>query len=122
MIKTFCVALAIAVPVAGVNAQAADATKAYVDAGFAAMDTNKDGNVTRAEFGAFMRARLDRQAAEFDAAFKQLDSNADGKITQAEASAGNALLAAHFAEVDANHDGNISKEELRSAMLAAQAR
>lgn len=102
-------------------AQAPDATKAYIDAGFAAMDFNKDGKVTRAEFDRFMRERLARQAAAFDAAFAQLDADSDGKISKAEAEA-NTALAQHFAEVDSNSDGFVNKDELRTAMLNAQVR
>ncbi|KMS51977.1 hypothetical protein V474_02710 [Novosphingobium barchaimii LL02] len=102
------------------SAQTDDAFNTYVDAGFAAMDTDKNGNVDRTEFAAFMRKRLAQQGAEFDAAFTKLDKNADGSLSKAEAAAGNPLLAEHFSEVDTNKDGALSKDELRAAMIAAQ--
>ncbi len=103
-----------------VSAQTADRTKAYIDAGFATMDANKDGKVDRAEFDRFMRARLARQAATFNSGFAQLDRDANGSISKAEAAA-NQQLAENFAQVDTNRSGSISKEELRAAMIAAQA-
>jgi hypothetical protein len=120
MMKFVCLTLALATPFAA-SAQTADPTKAYIDAGFATMDANKDGKVTPAEFDRFMRARLARQAASFDTAFAQIDANNDGSITAAEAASGNALLAQHFAEVDTDRNGSVSKVELRAAMMAGQA-
>jgi len=115
-----CFALALATPIAA-SAQTGDSTKAYIDAGFATMDANKDGKVTPVEFDRFMRARLARQAASFEKAFTQIDADGDGAITPAEAASGNALLAQHFAEVDTDRNGTVSKIELRAAMVASQA-
>jgi Ca2+-binding EF-hand superfamily protein len=120
MKKIICMALCAASFIATASAQTADPTKAYIDAGFAAMDFNKDGKITRTEFDRFMRARLVRQAAAFDNAFVKLDSDSDGKISAAEAEA-LPLLAQNFADVDMNGDGFVDKEELRAAMLRSQA-
>ncbi|HEX7854418.1 MAG TPA: hypothetical protein VF503_12055 [Sphingobium sp.] len=110
--------VAFAAPAAAFAQDAA--TKNYIDGAFAVMDTNKDGQVNRAEFEVFMQARLARQAQAFDAGFAAIDKNSDGGINKTEAAANPALLE-NFAQVDANADGRISKEELRNAMLAAQA-
>lgn len=99
---------------------ASDPTEAYIAAGFAAMDTDKNGQVDRTEFEGFMRARLAKQHESFDTAFAQLDKNGDGKISRAEAAALPPLFS-NFAAVDTNGDGNITKDELRAAMLKSQA-
>lgn len=103
---------------ASASAQA-DPTRAYIDAGFAMMDGNKDGRVERAEFETFMKARLARQAQRFDAVFVELDANKDGRISRKEAAAVSGL-AENFAEVDVNGDGNVDKTELRTAAAQAQ--
>ncbi len=114
---------AIAASIASVaTAQTSDdATKRYIDAGFAAMDFNKDGKVDAAEFDRFMRARLARQGTKFDETFSQFDKDGNGSISREEAQATNALLAKYFDYVDTNKDGGISKDELRAAMIRAQA-
>ncbi len=97
-----------------------DPVAAYIDAGFAAMDLNADGRVERAEFDRFMRDRLGRQREEFEAAFAAFDKNGDGQISKAEARA-NKALAENFASIDADGSGGISTDEIRSALVAAQA-
>jgi len=65
------------------------------------MDSNGDGNITRAEAQAVMEAK-----------FKAMDTNHDGKLSQEEYV--NAGLARLFA-LDTDHDGTVSRSELRSA-------
>lgn len=127
MTKTLALALAAGLSLCALPAAAAPvapaqdaATLAYIDAGFAAMDFDGDGAVSRAEFGRFMQERLERQKAGFDETFSGLDANGDGGISPAEA-ATIPLLAENFQAVDANGDGVISTEELRAAILASQA-
>lgn len=104
---------------APVAAQAADPVASYIDDGFALMDANRNGQVDRAEFAAFMRTRLAKQAQQLDTAFAEIDQNRDGKISKAEA--GKVPdLAENFAEVDSNADGGIDKSELRTAAAQAQ--
>ncbi|RSU45536.1 EF-hand domain-containing protein [Sphingomonas sp. S-NIH.Pt15_0812] len=106
---------------AAATAQADDATKRYIDAGFAAMDINKDGKVEPAEFDRFMRARLARQGAKFDQTFGQLDKDGNGTISRSEAQSSSAIMAKYFDFIDADKSGGISKSELRSAMIKSQA-
>lgn len=88
---------------------------------FADIDTNKDGNISKAEFDAFhaehqpplaedglpppppggKRMRILRMEGE-------LDTNKDGKVTFAEFSG---PMKAHFDEMDANKDGVLDKAE-----------
>lgn len=113
-------AIALAAPAAALAAPAADPVKTYIDAGFAAMDANRNGQVDRAEFDRFMRARLAQQAKAFDAAFAELDKDGNGRIDRTEAAA-NPVLLDNFAQMDADGDGGLSKDELRAAAIAAQA-
>lgn len=87
-------------------------------------DTNKDGFMSKAEFGARMGAVLNRtppgtpgapsktQAQEMltaaDNAFKAVDTDGDGRLSRAEAS--KRPLAA-FDMMDANHDGILTVAE-----------
>jgi Ca2+-binding EF-hand superfamily protein len=89
------------------------------DAAFAKIDSNGDGQLSKAEFTAYMNSRLAQQRAEIDAAFKELDTNKDGKVSKEEANAVPAL-AEHFTELDFNHDGSLSKDEMTIAARAAQ--
>ncbi|MCC2978282.1 hypothetical protein LK533_16655 [Sphingomonas sp. PL-96] len=102
------------------TAQTDARTKAYIDAGFATMDANRDGKVDRSEFDRFMRIRLARQAQQLDSAFAGLDTNQDSGIDPSEAAV-LPQLADNFAAVDADNSGKISKGELRAAAAAAQA-
>lgn len=113
-------AAAVAIPAVAAAAPAEDAVKQYIDAGFAAMDANRNGQVDRAEFDQFMRARLARQAAAFDTAFRQIDKDGSGKVDRTEAAANPALLE-NFDHIDTDRDGGLSKDELRAAAIAAQA-
>jgi len=72
---------------------------------FKGMDSNNDGEVTRAEFDAAHAKR-----------FKEMDANNDGKITREEMSAAGRKSVENeknrrFDEADANHDGALSREE-----------
>lgn len=72
----------------------------------AQMDTNRDGQVSRAEADAFHAARL-----------AEMDANADGTIAFEEMQAFHAAqrelrARARFAHLDANGDGNVSVEEM----------
>jgi Ca2+-binding EF-hand superfamily protein len=109
------------------------------DKHFKKMDTNGDGQVTRAEHAAGARQMFTQcdanqdgivTAAEMDALhaakdekpgkheksssekIKMLDQNGDGQLTLAEQEAGSEKM---FATMDKNADGSLSKEECHDA-------
>jgi len=89
------------------------AVQTAVQSGFAAADTNRDGQLSNAEVNAAVTG-VSRQVAQ--AAFQQADTDNDGQISQAEfekAIAEPARVA--FAIMDLNHDGKISPQEAQTA-------
>lgn len=69
-----------------------------------ALDRDKDGAVTRAEYESFM-----------DAAFRTLDTNGDGSLSIPEAS--KFLTPTQIAMVDTNRDGRISRAEFKNQVM-----
>ncbi len=89
---------------------------------FEAVDTNKDGTISKAEFEAFfahmpVRGQGGAEMARHDGHMrrmmpmdiKSLDKNGDGKVSFEEFAA---PMKAHFAEMDTNHDGFLEQNEL----------
>lgn len=101
------------------HAATADPKQAYIDSTFAAMDSNKDGRVDKAEFAAYQQSRFSKQATSIDVAFKEMDKNKDGKISKEEAAVV-PEIAKYFNGLDADGDGYLSLKEMQQAMLAAQ--
>lgn len=131
-------ALILAAALIGFGAYAQDAGLMPMPHGFdiAAMDTNKDGKVTKAEEEAFraarfkeadtngdgklsademvamqikqMQARLAEHAAKM---IKRADTDADGMLSAAEMAArpGPEMM---FDKIDANHDGAVTQDEV----------
>lgn len=112
----------LAMPALAQSADDPQAMKtAYIDGAFHRMDTDGSGQVDRAEFERFMEARIALQKARFDTAYTAADKNGDGKLDKGEASASNALLAENFDRIDSDKDGFVTADEIRRAILAAQA-
>lgn len=99
--RTFLIACAGALTLAGA-ALAQDLNTGHL----AAIDTNGDGTVDKAEFDAFVAA-----------AFTKLDANGDGYLTLVEASAGG-ITEAQFAVVNTNGDDGLSLAEFQAATAA----
>ncbi|HDS1146432.1 MULTISPECIES: EF-hand domain-containing protein [Stenotrophomonas] len=114
-------ALLIALCVAPLLAEAApaDPKQAYIDSTFAAMDTNKDGRIDKAEYARFQQQRFSKQADSIDAAFTAMDANKDGRISKEEATVV-PEIAKYFAGLDTDGDGYLSLKEMQQAMVAAQ--
>ncbi len=77
---------------------------------FAELDTNRDGVVTATE----MEAKADKKNRGEMAAsekIKMIDQNADGRLTAAEHAAGSEEM---FAKMDTNQDGSLSANELEA--------
>jgi Ca2+-binding EF-hand superfamily protein len=81
---------------------------------FDQIDTNKDGQISRDEFGAWKKAHKGERQAKAAERFKHADANGDGKISRAEAEKNAPRLAKKFDAIDANKDGQLTQEELRA--------
>ena len=99
------------------------------DAGFTAMDTDKDGRVTVAELQVFRKAHppagapvAQQETPKFDPAvtIRLADTNRDGGVSEAEWVASGNHGGAGFTPVDADHDGKITVIELTAYRLAHQ--
>ena len=80
-----------------------------LDAEFARLDTNKDGQLSPAEFRAGAPAPRAKPASEL---LGQLDRNKDGKVTADEH---RAAPLANFDRIDTNKDGTLSAQEQAAA-------
>lgn len=81
---------------------------------FDKLDTNKDGVLSKDEMKAAKDKMHDRHMA-------RMDTDRDGKISRAEA-ASHPKLAEKFDRIDTNGDGFLSKEELAAAHKARAAK
>jgi hypothetical protein len=99
------------------------------DAGFTAIDADKDGRVTVAELRAFRaahartdaeRAALKAENPKFDPqiTIRMADADRDGGVSEAEWVAYGGHGGGGFAPIDANHDGKITAEELAAYRTA----
>jgi Ca2+-binding EF-hand superfamily protein len=105
----------------------ADFTK-NIDTRFAALDTNKDGSVSKSEIvAAQAKALQEAQAAQqqrMEAEFNKLDTNHDKSLSLAEFKAAAPTPTAAetpdqmMAALDTNKDGKISATEYRAQPLA----
>lgn len=106
----------------------ADFLKA-IDARFVAMDTNKDGQLSKLEIEA-AEARIQTQRVSAvnqrrEAAFKKLDTNNDGQLSFAEFNAGAPLptpakpdATKALARMDSNKDQSVTLQEYRAGPIA----
>ncbi len=105
----------------------ADFTK-NVDTRFAAIDSNRDGALSKQEIAAMQsKALADAAAAEqkqVEADFKKLDTNNDGSLSLAEFKAAAPAIRVRqtadqmLAELDSNKDGKVTAAEYRAGPLA----
>lgn len=86
-------------------------------ADFDAIDTNRDGYLTRAELRTWHAAKSNERRAEgarrFETKFAEADLNRDGKLSRVEVTEKMPRLAERFAWLDENRDGFLSREELQ---------
>lgn len=100
-----------------------------IDARFQAIDTNKDGSLTKAEIAAAQAKILQQaQAAQqqrLESEFKKLDTNKDNQLNLAEFKAaapplrGSEASDQAVAQLDTNKDGKVSVQEYRAGPLAS---
>lgn len=99
-----------------------------LDDNYARMDSNKDGNLTRAEVEAAQSVALKQAQQLVDQRmaqeFAKLDANKDGQVSLAEFTAATPKARAGSVDqflqrFDGNKDGKVSPAEYKSPMLAA---
>ena len=93
------------------TAKATEQVVAQMEQQFTAMDTDKNGQVSLAEFKAAATAKVSPNPA---AALQRFDTNKDGKVSQAEF---RAPVLATFDKVDANKDGIVTQDEARKSSV-----
>ena len=93
----------------GMTAKATQQVVAQMEQQFTAMDTDKNGQVSLAEFKAAATARV---SSNPEAALQRFDANKDGKVSAAEF---RTPVLATFDQVDANKDGIVTQDEARKA-------
>jgi Ca2+-binding EF-hand superfamily protein len=91
------------------TAKATQNVVAQMEQQFTAMDTDKNGQVSLAEFKAAATARV---SSNPEAALQRFDANKDGKVSAAEF---RTPVLATFDQVDANKDGIVTQDEARKA-------
>ena len=91
--------------------QAVEAARSRMEARFAELDTNKDGQLSLSEF-MVAAPKLPATLPNGAALMAQFDKKHDGKVTLDEY---RAPFLASFDKVDTNHDGVISEAELKAA-------
>ncbi len=99
-----------------------------VDSRFAAVDTNKDGLLTREEIAAAQAKALEQARAvesrRLEAKFKKLDTNKDNQLSLAEFKASEPAIRTSetadqmLAQLDTNKDGKINAAEYRAKPMA----
>jgi Ca2+-binding EF-hand superfamily protein len=94
------------------TAKATQNVVAQMEQQFTAMDTDKNGQVSLAEFKAAATARVSPNP---EATLQRFDANKDGKVSPAEF---NAPALAAFDRIDTNKDGTISADERAKASAA----
>ena len=97
--------------------------------GFAQIDADKDGKVSKEEMAAqfdrldtnkdgfLAREELSAARAQFGRQHSRLDGNGDGQVSREEAK-GSAQLSQNFDAVDGNKDGQLSRDEIHAYRVA----
>ena len=96
-----------------------------MEKGFEAMDGNKDGQVSDAEYRDHLKARMEqhreKSKAEMKARWDKADANHDGALSREEANA-SPRLAKHFDQIDADKNGQVSTQEITEYMKSHRQR
>jgi Ca2+-binding EF-hand superfamily protein len=82
---------------------------------FDAIDSNKDGKLSKDELQAAHQAMRDKHHERGEAYFKAADKDGDGALSRQEAeAAAREKVARMFERLDTNKDGKLTQEELRA--------
>lgn len=99
-----------------IRQQRAAAGRTRLDSEFTKLDTDKNGQLSRAEFMAAAPS-MPAKLPDGSQLLAQIDKNKDGKITPDEYKA---PLLGRFDAMDANHDGTVTPAERQAAMAQAK--
>jgi Ca2+-binding EF-hand superfamily protein len=79
---------------------------------FDSVDSNKDGQLDKAEMTAHREARHAQMRAEAEKRWAAADADGSGALSQAEAQGSMPYIAENFDKLDSNSDGQVSREEM----------
>lgn len=96
-----------------------------LEKGFEAMDGDKDGQVTEAEYRDFAKARREQHRekamTEMKARWDKADANKDGALSRDEAKT-SPLVSKHFDDMDADKNGQVSEQEAADYLKSHRSR
>lgn len=87
---------------------------------FSQADSNKDGQLSLAEFNAMPKPAQQARHA-WKKQLKAADSNRDGQWSKAEVDGKLPMVAAQFSQIDSDHNGLLTKAELKTHHQAMRA-
>lgn len=94
-------------------------THPRMEKAFETADANRDGQLTDAEYGDHVKARMEQHRekakTEMKARMDKADANRDGMLSQEEAKA-SPRLAKHFDAIDADKNGQVNTQEITDYM------
>lgn len=94
-------------------------THPRMEKAFETADANRDGQLTDAEYGDHLKARMEQHRekakTEMKARMDKADGNRDGMLSQEEAKA-SPRLAKHFSAIDADKNGQVNTQEISDYM------
>lgn len=87
-------------------------TVPWLDKRFDALDSNKDGQISKEEIAAAKSTHHEERKRKADEKFSKADIDQDGSISREEAEKGLRSIVSKFDVIDANKDGKITQAEI----------